>query len=92
MTDLISQARLRQRLHFEPTTGTFTWLPCSDVGEEFNAQWPGKAAGFVDQNGRRAITVDGRKYYAHELAWFYLTGEWQIIRGGTRALRKKRRA
>ena len=80
MKDRISLERLKQRLHFDEATATFTWLPCPDVGEKFNEQWAGKSAGSVDKDGFFTITVDGRRYHATDLLWFYVTGKWPAAR------------
>ena len=66
----VTHARLCELLHYDPETGEFRWLkPVT--------RWirPGDLAGTVDQ-GYRRITIKGRHYRAHHLAWFYMTGEW----------------
>jgi HNH endonuclease len=66
----ITRARLRALLHYDPDTGEFRWL-------ERVTRWiqPGDMAGTVDQ-GYRRITIEGRHYRAHHLAWFYMKGRW----------------
>jgi hypothetical protein len=61
-------------LHYDPTTGIFTWL----VRRSHNAL-PGMVAGGSDGRERHPVILiglKGRKYAAHRLAWFYMTGKW----------------
>jgi hypothetical protein len=66
----LTAARLRERLHYDPKTGVFTrrW---SRKG--FKA---GSVSGGKLSDGHIGVTVDGRQYYAHRLAWLWMTGEW----------------
>lgn len=67
----LTHARLLELLHYDP-----------DFGEFRNRVRRGQIglAGFrtASEHGRgyRTLKVDGRKYLAHRLAWFYVHGEW----------------
>jgi hypothetical protein len=72
----VTRARLRELLRYDPHTGEFRWL------ERRNGRVRADAiAGTLADNGYRLITLDFRQYRAHQLAWFYMTGEWcpQVI-------------
>jgi hypothetical protein len=72
----LSHARTLQILDYNPRTGFFTWR----VRVAQNA-YPGQPAGSIysDRNPkykRLYIQIDGKRYAAHRLAWFYMTGKW----------------
>lgn len=68
----LTQARLRELLHYDPETGEFRWR--NDTKYSLRA---GRIAGGVGaSNGYRVIGVDGDIYRAHQLAWLYMTGRW----------------
>lgn len=69
MSDL-TQARLKELLHYDPDTGQFRWLV------KFSRQQPGGAAGTKDAYGYKVIRVDRWLYKAHRLAWLYVYGVW----------------
>ncbi len=69
---LIKSYEVREWLDYEPKTGVFRW-------RRKPKRWSinvGDVAGFDQKTGHRAITIQGRSYYAHRLAWLWMTGEW----------------
>jgi hypothetical protein len=62
--------RLKNLLHYEPGTGWFTWRISSAIANV------GDRAGGYHGFGYRNIGLDYRKYLEHQLAVFYMTGEW----------------
>jgi len=67
---MLTQARLKELLHYDPKTGEFTWLV-----DRTNGRKAGDAAGSL-REGYRTIGVDGTQYYSHRLAVLYMTGAW----------------
>lgn len=68
---MVTQARLKEVLDYDPVTGIFTWLV--DRGGKAKA---GSVAGRMVGRNYFQIRVDGRDYYAHRLAWLYVYGEF----------------
>jgi len=68
----LTHERLLERLHYNPITGIFMWRePLNNRIKAGN-----KLAGTIKPSGHWRITIDGKFYYAHRLAWFYMTGRW----------------
>ena len=67
----VSRARLRELLHYDCETGEFRWLKRASPSIQ-----PGDMAGTLDNQGYRRITIKGRHYRAHHLAWLYMRGNW----------------
>jgi hypothetical protein len=67
----LTHERLLEVLSYERSSGKFTWKLATsrrvNVGDE---------AGVIAANGYRYIGIDGGKYLAHRLAWFYVKGVW----------------
>ncbi|MDO3431165.1 HNH endonuclease signature motif containing protein [Rhizobium sp. CBN3] len=68
---MISAEQLREALHYDPGTGIFTWLKKVSAKTVI-----GRRAGTINKDGYRQISIYGRRYYEHRLAWFYMTGQW----------------
>ena len=69
---MIAQSRLKELLHYDPDTGDFTWLV------QAGRIRIGDIAGSQHSRGYRDIRVDGKSYYAHRLAWLWMTGAWPV--------------
>lgn len=74
----ISQEYLKSRLSYDPESGVFTWKARSGQAQ-WNSRHAGKIAGTAQKKGngyrRISITLEGRFFKAHRLAWLYMTGE-----------------
>jgi hypothetical protein len=67
----LTQARLKEWLHYDPETGLFSWLRVSS-----NRVKVGRIAGSPSSTGHVSICLFGERFLAHRLAWLYMTGEW----------------
>ncbi|TDX21647.1 AP2 domain-containing protein [Modicisalibacter xianhensis] len=85
-TRYIDPEVVRELLHYDPDTGTFTWRerPLEKFKEEvhwkrWNSRFKGKKAGCIATfaTGYQAIYIRIGKnaHYAHRLAWVYMTGD-----------------
>lgn len=68
---VVTQAAMKQLLHYDPATGIFTRLR----GGRWN-QNAGIVAGTKNKNWYIRIYLMGAYHHAHRLAWLYMTGEW----------------
>jgi hypothetical protein len=66
---MITQAELRSVVSYDPETGCFRWLRTKARATA------GVAAGGPNQNGYWKIAINRKRYYAHHLAFLYMTGE-----------------
>lgn len=66
---MLTQDTLKEYLSYNTESGNFTWLKRTSnrikVGEE---------AGSLGINGYISISILGKKYYAHRLAFLYISG------------------
>ncbi len=67
---MLTHARLLEVLRYNRRTGVFVWR--LRLAQRIQV---GDIAGCKDDIYGR-IRIDGRLYYAHRLAWFYVTGAW----------------
>lgn len=65
----LTQERLKKLLHYEPSTGVFTWIvaPANQINV-------GDRAGCLNGHGYRHICIDRKHYKASRLAWLYIEG------------------
>ena len=68
MDKKLTQARLKELLHYNPETGVFTWKVNKGKRIKRNA-----IAGCT-QRGHTVIGVDWKTYYGKKLAWLYMEG------------------
>lgn len=79
---ILSAERARQLLKYDPISGALVWRrlaieDCASVYEwKAKARVFGKEAGSILKNGYRSICIEGRRYYAHRLAWLITLGDW----------------
>src|SRR5262245_19767608 len=62
---------IREIFHYDPTTGLLTWK------KQLSFRAPvGKTAGAVGDKARIKIGIRGKDYFAHRIAWVWMTGKW----------------
>lgn len=70
---MITQERLKHLVNYDHSTGIFTRRVTYGRHDCFKA---GVTLGCDNGSGYLTITLDKSKYYAHRLAWLYVTGGW----------------
>lgn len=70
MSHLFTQKELQEILDYNPHTGIFMWR------KQRRGVKVGVPLGTDNGFGYLRITVLGKSYYAHRLAWFYVEGSW----------------
>lgn len=68
---MLSLDELKAHIHYNPDTGVFTRLVKTS-----NRSLIGAASGGYGAHGYYRVSLLGKRYYAHRLAWFYVHGEW----------------
>src|SRR5690242_9417485 len=67
----LTQARLKELLHYDPETGVMTRLVATTNAVKVGDVIKGKSV-----RGYRRAMIDGVRYKAHDLAWLYMTGRF----------------
>jgi hypothetical protein len=68
---MITQSELKKLLDYNLDTGIFTWK----INRTKNAKI-GSIAGYVDIEGYHLISIFGKVYKSHRLAWLYVYGNF----------------
>ena len=77
MTTLLSIARLRELLDYDPDTGLLTWKRrVGKFSSRWNQLYAGKIAGTVVPAGYVAVKILNRDYLAHRVVWAMVHGKW----------------
>lgn len=82
----LSQSFVREFVDYCPESGVFThryrdrkWFSNDAAYALWNARWAGKENGTIQSKGngyrRVKVSVNGKQYLAHRVAWVYMTGE-----------------
>ena len=67
---MLTQTRLKELLHYDTESGIFTWIKIK-VSNQVKV---GDKAGSLKSSGYTEISIDGKKYKAHRLAFLYING------------------
>lgn len=66
-------AEVRNILSYDPDTGD--WTRTVTAGR--HGCWKaGTKAGTIAGNGYAQLSIGGKRYWSHRVAWLYMTGEW----------------
>lgn len=71
--ELLSAEYVRQVLDYNPETGSFIWKKKT---HKKSNRLVGSEAGCSHNKGYRMIVLHQKRFYAHRLAWLYVTGFW----------------
>jgi hypothetical protein len=69
-TQILTQKRLKELLHYDPKTGVFTYIRARSKVRV------GDVAGTSGTRGYLQCNIDGKPYKLHRLAWLYVHGVW----------------
>lgn len=79
----ITRAFILSILEYDAATGSFYWkdrprssFPSDSAYGAFRANFAGKQAGYLREDGYREINIRGRLVMEHRLVWLVETGSW----------------
>lgn len=67
----LTQARLKELLHYDPLTGKFT-----NIARRQGTKLGAEVGSLNKVSGYLIICIDYKHFYAQRVAWLYMTGEW----------------
>ena len=67
----LTQARLKELLHYDPLTGKFT-----NIARRRGTKLGAEVGSLNKVSGYLIICIDYKHFYAQRVAWLYMTGEW----------------
>ena len=68
---MLCREELKSVIRYDKKSGQFTW---------FLGPRRGRVAGCKNSDGYRVIRIGRSLYYAHRLAWLYVTGGWPVVK------------
>jgi hypothetical protein len=68
---MVTQERLKELFYYNEFTGLFIRLVKTSNKTKIR-----EVVGYENINGYIIISINGKEYYAHRLAWLYITGEF----------------
>jgi hypothetical protein len=68
----LSHERLIEILRYDPEEGKFYWIKRISI----RVKAVGADAGSLRRDGYLEIGIEGERFLAHRLAWFYVNGYW----------------
>lgn len=69
---MVTQARLKELLDYDPGTGVFIWRVSRGTARA------GSVAGTFNSEGYIRIKIDRKLYLAHRLVWLYVCGKFPV--------------
>lgn|SRR3990167_2961628 len=79
MRTSLNASYVRSILDYEEETGLFRWRYRADRRRNWNTRYAGAVAGCRRDDDYITIVIDAKVFYAHRLAWLWMTGEWPLI-------------
>lgn len=83
MKTLPTAEYIRECLDYDPETGVMVWkkrprhhFTSDDRWAAINTRRAGRPAGCPGHLGYVTVGISGTKYFAHRLAWLFITGRW----------------
>lgn len=73
---MLTQKRLKKLLYYDKDTGFFIWKKDIFNLNKYNIVRQGDIAGSINKQGYITISINGKRYSAHRLAWLYTYGHF----------------